>query len=118
MWLHGLSETAQIAIGLLVILIFGLGLLARKHPHISWLQGFKLSQLPEPQRARLERSQKSMAGAQFILLGIVVPLGYAALTLMMMNSFDPVVTLMVAAFSLLCIGIGVYAIVTAVRRRG
>lgn len=96
--------------------LFGLSALTKRHPGSTWLQPFR-QLLPQPspaERTRLRRRANVHGGIELILLGLVLPLGYGALTMMMFNDFDPTTTALVLGGSLLCIGLGVTAIV----RRG
>ena len=43
-------------------------------------------------------------------MGIVLPIGYFFLTMMTFSDFDPTVTALVFAFSILLIGLGITAI--------
>jgi len=52
---------------------------------------------------------------EFILLGIVIPIGYGVLTIMMFNDFKPLPTALVLASSALCLGLGIAAIVRNAR---
>ncbi len=54
-----------------------LSLCARKRPDVRWLQPFDLgARLTPEQRARLRRNQNRTAGAEIILLGAIVAMGY------------------------------------------
>src|SRR5687768_2384587 len=88
MWLTFLPESVQIGITVALGLVFAGSYFARRNPHIRWLQGFRLPQLSEQQRARRRRTGNAMAGAEMMLLGLVLPLGFGALTLMTWSDFD------------------------------
>lgn len=63
--------------------------LARRYPHIGWLQAFhiKRPQLTEEQKARMQRRANIHVAIQFILLGFGVPVVYVISSVMMFN--DP-----------------------------
>jgi hypothetical protein len=105
-------ETFQLVAVLLIATVFGLSAAARRYPHVTWLQGFSKAfpPLSDEQRRKARKRADFYAGAQLILLGIALPLGYAALTIMTFSSFTTTATVLVGAGSLLCIGLGVTAI--------
>jgi hypothetical protein len=82
-------------------------------PDIGWLGAFRRPELAPEQKARFRRRANVIAGAELILLGIVIPLGYGALTIMTFNSFDPAANWLVGACSVLCIAAGIFAMVRA-----
>lgn len=102
-------KLGQIVLLLLLGAVFALRSLASRFPQVSWLQMFRLPQLSEAQRAKQRRRGNVMAGLELILAGIVLPLGYVALTVMMFNDFTAAGVLVVAAGSMACIGFGVAA---------
>ena len=102
-------KPGQIVLLLLLGAVFALRSLASRFPQVSWLQMFRLPQLSEAQRAKQRRRGNVMAGLELILLGIIVPLGYGALTLMTFSDFTTAGVLFVAAGSIACIGFGVTA---------
>ncbi len=84
-----MPKTIQlITLGFLGVL-FGLSALARRYPHIGWLQAFhiKRPQLTEEQKARMQRRANIHVALQFILLGFGVPVVYVISSVMMFN--DP-----------------------------
>ncbi len=98
---------------MLLAAVWGLSTLARRRPEVAWLHPFRTA-FPRPteeQRQRLRRRANVYAGAELILMGLVIPMGYVALTVMMFSDFGAVELTVVAAISLLCIGLGVTAIV-------
>ncbi len=107
-----MSERIQLLLGALLALVFGLSRLARRFPHVAWLRAFRDAwpQPTEAQRARTGRRTAFLAGAQLILMGIALPLGYGALTVMTFSDFTAKATTLVLAVSVLCIGLGVMAI--------
>lgn len=104
-------------LGGLFVAFYGLSALSRRFPEVAWLQAFRFeNRLTEEQKARMRRRAQVHAGIEMILLGIGLPMGYAVLTVMFMNSFTPVTTTLVSAGSVLCIGLGVTAIARSRRR--
>jgi hypothetical protein len=105
-------RTIQIVLGGLLVGLFGLSALARRFAQVSWLQVFRFErpQLNEAQRARIRQRANVHAGIELILLGIVVPIVYVALTVMFFNSVTSSAIILVAGASILLIGLGVTAI--------
>jgi hypothetical protein len=105
-------ETFQLVAVLLLAAVFGLSAAARRYPHVTWLRPFSnaFPRLPEELRQKARKRADFYAGAQLILLGLALPCGYAALTIMTFSSFIPTATVLVGAGSLLCIGLGIIAI--------
>ena len=107
-----LSETVQVVLAIPVLIIVGLSFLARKHPDVRWLQPFNLqAHLTEEQRARLRRSQNRTVGAELILLGVIILLGYLALKVMLVSTIERGELALVALLSLTCVVFGVAALV-------
>lgn len=107
-------RNVQLILGGLLIAGYGLSILARRFPDVAWLQPFRF-RLPQPsaaQQSRMRRRANAYAGIELILLGICLPLGYAALTVMFFNSFTTMGVIAVLAGSALCIALGI----TAIRR--
>ena len=99
-------------------LIWGLSTLARRLPHIMWLQAFR-DAFPRPteeQKAEMRRRADINAGVHFILLGISLPLIFGAMTVMFFNDFTKRGVALVLAASVLCIGLGIVAICRTIRR--
>lgn len=113
-----MSETFQVVVGSMVVVVYGLSALSRRFPHVAWLQHFRLPlpRLTPEQRARMQRRATVNAGAQLILLGLVLPLGYVVLTVMMFNTVTRGTMILVLAGSVLCIVLGITAIVQGMRR--
>ncbi|MBI4500569.1 MAG: hypothetical protein HY700_05350 [Gemmatimonadetes bacterium] len=104
-------RTVEIVALAVLAAVFGLSALSRRYPQAAWLQVFRFEQrLSDEERKRIRRRSNIYAGIELILLGLVLPMGYAALTVMFFNEFTPTQTTIVAASSLLCIGLGVTAI--------
>jgi hypothetical protein len=98
------------------VVLFGLSALSRRFPHIAWLQHFHFDRhLSEEQRARMRRRANVHAGVELILLGVVLPMGYVVLTVMMFNDITRKAMAIVLTGSAVCIGLGVTAIVRANR---
>ena len=142
-------ETLQLALGGLALSVWILSRLARRLPHVTWLQPFAdaFPQLARPwvkarvkredafaaapglphkppaqsrpsavdlvlmeRAARGRRRGAVYAGVQLILLGLGLPLAYAALDTMLFSTMTRTEVMLVGAASLLCIGLGVTAI--------
>ena len=104
-------EKIQALAGLLFAVFWGLRLLSRRTPGNAWAQAFARA-FPEPSkehRRRFARRTNLYIGAQMMLMGFVIPLGYVALTVMMFHDFTRTGIALTAAASLLCIGLGVAA---------
>lgn len=113
-----MSERFQIVAGSILAVLFGLSALSRRFPNVRWLQPFRIPrpQLTEQQQARMRRRASVNAGAQLILLGLGLPLGYVVLTVMMFNTVRAGTLALVLAGSVLCIVLGITAIVQGGRR--
>ena len=87
---------------------YGLSWLSRRFPQVSWLRLFRYQrpQLSPEQQTRLQRSVNIHAGIELILLGLIVPMGYAVMTVMFFSSFTTTGYLLVGACSVLLIGLG------------
>jgi hypothetical protein len=105
-------RTIQLVLLGLLIVAFGLATLARRFPETGWLQLFRFNppQLSDEEKVRLRRRSNIHAGIELLLLGIVLPLIYIAITVMLFNTFDTVMNVLVFAASVLCIGLGLTAI--------
>ena len=107
-----LPEGVTIALGVAVLVVLGLGYASRRHPHVKWMRAFDLQRnLTEAQRARIRRSVNVTAGVELILLGVVIPLGYFALTLMFFSSPEPIDLVVVGVLSGLCVVLGTLGLV-------
>lgn len=113
-----MTERFQIVVGGIVAVVYGLSALSRRFPHVAWLQHFQLphGRLTEEQQARARRRANVYAGAQLILLGVVLPLGYLVLTVMTFSTVSTGGMALVLAGSALCIVLGIIAIVQGRRR--
>lgn len=107
----------QLILGGIVAVLFGLSALSRRFPQIAWLQHFYIErpQLSEEQKARMRRRAGILAGAKLILLGLVLPMGYVVLTVMMFNDITRKAMAIVLTGSVVCIGLGITAIVRGYR---
>jgi hypothetical protein len=113
-----MSEGFQIVVGSIVLVLFGLSELSRRLPHVDWLQHFRIPrpQMTEEQQARMRRRANVYAGAQLILVGLILPVGYVVLTVMTFNTVRTGPLAIALAGSVICIGLGITAIVQAGRR--
>jgi integral membrane sensor domain MASE1 len=113
-----MSEGFQIAVGSILAVLYGLSALSRRFPHVAWLQHFRITrpQLTEEQQARMRRRVNVSAGAQLILFGLILPLGYLVLTVMTFSAVRTGTLALVLAGSVLCIVLGITAIVQSGRR--
>lgn len=106
-----LTESQKILIGIPVLVIMGLSFLARKRPATRWLQAFNFqAHLTEGQRGRLRRTQNATAGAQLILLGIIIPIGYLGLEAMFLSSVETSELVVVGLLSVACVSAGIAAL--------
>lgn len=105
-------RTVQLVLFGVLAVLFGLSALSRRFPHIAWLQLFRFNapRLSEEQRTKMRQRANIYAGIELILLGMVVPLGYFALTIMMFNNPTPTGTAIALGSALLLIGLGITAI--------
>lgn len=110
-----LSREAQIIVLTLLAVFYGLSLASRRYPDVAWLRPFHPPKLTPRQEATQRRRANTMAGLEMILLGVIVPLGYVFLTVMMFNDFDPIVTVLVIGGSIVCVGFGISAIIQSWR---
>lgn len=100
-----------VLVGVLAV-VFGLSDLSRRFPDVGWLQAFRhaIPRWSAKERERARRRANVYAGAELILMGLGLPMGYVALTVMFFNGFTPVGTGLVAAGSIILVGLGVTAI--------
>jgi hypothetical protein len=105
-------ERLQIIALVAVAAIWGLAELARRRPDIGWLRPFRIAfaRLPEPQRTAARRRSDFLAGLQFLLLGIALPIGAAVLKLAFFARFSAAEVAIVAAVSALCLALGITGI--------
>ena len=114
MGINFLPEILQTAIVVLAITVFGLTQAARRYPHVDWLSQFRIRDLRTQEQKRRDRRRSNlMGGLQFIVLGIAIPPAYVILDLMLWSSTTQAELLIVSAVALVCVGIGITAIVRA-----
>ena len=132
-----LPEPLKITMGVMLIVFYALTYMARRRtkklererriqemmlppsartqpkeaPDIGWLGAFRLPEVPPERAARFRRSSGMLAGAKLIMLGVVMPIGYAVLTMMMFSEFEPAMTWLIGVFSFVCIALGIVGIV-------
>jgi L-asparagine transporter-like permease len=106
------DSVKMILLGLLAAVIV-LSWLAKRMPHIAWLQNFRLpeNRLTPAQRERLRKSQNRMAGVEFMLLGVIAPFGLIVLSLMFFSEPSTMEWVLVGAFSIVCVALGITALV-------
>lgn len=110
------SRDVEMVLGVLAMVFLALGFAAKRRPDIAWLRAFRMPELSPERQERQRRRANIYAGVEFILLGLVIPLGYGALTVMMFNDFKPLPTTLVLVSSAMCIGLGIAAIVKNARK--
>ncbi len=100
-----------ILVGIFAV-IFGASAIARRFPNVAWLQVLRYDppRLSVEQRARNRRRANVYAGVEMILMGVVLPFGYFALTVMFFNSPTPTGIVLTLGASLLLIVLGVVSI--------
>ncbi len=101
----------------IVPLLSGLSALSRRFPHIAWLQDFdfKPPELSEEQKAKMRRRGTVRAGVKWILLGMVLPMGYVFHTVTLFSDITRKGMAIVLTGSVVCIAVGVTAIVRGFR---
>ena len=104
-------EAAQLIVLLLLAAFYLLSRAAARRPDIEWLRAFRWPALSPEIQARNRRRAERMAGIEFILLGVALPIGYMMLTAMTFSSLDPWWTFGVAVASVACLALGITAIV-------
>jgi hypothetical protein len=111
-------RTFQLVVVGLFALLFALSALSRRFPHVAWLQHFRYARprLSDEQRAKMRQQANVYAGVELILLGIVVPIAYFALTVMMFNEPTMLGTTLAFGSALVLISLGSVAIWTNRRR--
>lgn len=112
-----MSETFKIVVGGAVIVLYGLHLLSQRFPQVTWLRHFRIPWLRNEGQGRMGRWAAVSAGAQLILLGVILPIGYVVLTVMTFSTLTTRGMTLAVAGSVLCIVLGITAIVQGSRRR-
>ena len=111
-----LPESVKMVLMGIVSVVIVLSALARRMPDVAWLQTFKLQdKRTEEQKRKAQRSANILGGFEMILAGVALPAAYVILTVMLFNEPSQSVLLVIGAFSVLLIGIGVGVIVKAAR---
>src|SRR5689334_9311584 len=92
------SDTVKAGMLGVIAVAFVLNGLARRNPHVAWLQAFRLPTVPltQEQKEKRRRHANRMAAVEIILAGLILPLLYVASTVMMFNDFKPLATMLVA----------------------
>lgn len=104
-------ETLELLLGIVAVLIMALSFFARKRPDVRWLQPFNFgARLTPEQRARLRRNQNRTAGAELILLGVIVAMGYLGLKTMFVSEVQAAELVLVGVLSTTCIVLGIVAL--------
>jgi hypothetical protein len=111
-------RTVQLVLGGLVVVLVALSAMSRRFPDVGWLQPFRFNapHLSDEQRARMRQRANVYAGVELILLGIVIPIAYFALTIMMFNEPTFLGSTIAIGSSIVLIALGVVAIWTNRRR--
>jgi hypothetical protein len=101
-------ETIQLIVLGIVGSLFVLSLVSRRLPRVRGLQPFQhaFRPLSPAQREVARRRSDMLAGVQFILLGLVLPVGYVVLKIMMFNEPTTQGFLIAGAGSLVCFVLG------------
>jgi hypothetical protein len=113
-----MSDKVRPIPGVIVAVLSGLSALSRRFPHIAWLQDFDFKP-PEPseeQKAKMRRRATVRAGVEWIFLGMVLPVGYVFHTMMLFSDITRTGMVIVLTGSVVCIALGVTAIVRGFRR--
>jgi hypothetical protein len=84
---------------------------AKRLPDVAWLRPFRPAVVSPEIRERRRKRANRYTGIELILFGLVVPMGYVALTVMMFNDFEPLWTAGVIITSLTCVTLGITALV-------
>jgi hypothetical protein len=109
-----LPEPVKIALVGVLAIFAVLVTAANALPDVAWLRPFRLNQnLTEAQKARMRRRANRLAGIELIGLGLLLPIGYLVATVMMFNEIDPLTMALTLAGSILCIGLGLWAMFTS-----
>lgn len=115
--LTDMSETFKIVVGSAVIVLYALHFLSQKFPHVTWLRHFRIPWLRNEGQGRRARWAAVSAGAQLILLGVILPIGYVVLTVMTFSNLTTRGMTLALAGSVLCIVLGIAAVVQGGRSR-
>src|SRR5687768_15470 len=111
-----LPESVKMVLMGIVSVVIVLSALAGRMPDVAWLQTFKLQdKRTEEQKRRARRSANILGGLEMIVAGVALPAVYVIPTVMFFNEPSQRVLLLLGAFSIALIGIGVRVIVKAAR---
>ena len=84
-----LPDDVKNELAVFVVIMLIIAAIATCRPDIAWLEAFRFqNRLTADQKARLRRSQNRIAGAEFILLGLIVPMVYAGMNFMFLQRAD------------------------------
>lgn len=104
------DDDMKVIFGFVVVVWIALQYAARRFPDVPWLQALKLPEPTARQKRIAERRANFSAGVEFILLGLALPMGYIALTVMTFSDFSFLPTTLVALTSAACIGLGIFGL--------
>src|SRR5687767_4242094 len=97
-----LPESVKMVLMGIVSVVIVLSALARRMPHVAWLQTFKLEdKRTEEQKRKAQRSANILGGLEMIIAGVALPAAYVIVTVMLFNEPSQVVLLLLGAFSVL-----------------
>jgi hypothetical protein len=99
--------------------VFSLSWLARRLPHVAWLQPFRITlpEISEAEREKRRRRANVYAGVELIIMAVIIPFGYFVLELMFLSETTAIEIALVGASSILLFALGVMAIRSS-RRQG
>ena len=98
----------------LIVALFVLVQAARRYPHVEWLRPFYFpDRRTEAQKQRARHSGNIMAGIQMIGFGLVIPVGYAILDIMMFSTMSRPEMMIVSGCSILCVALGIFVMARA-----
>lgn len=102
-------EIIGASVGIAIVI---LGWLARRYPHVGWLQPFDFTRHLSPQqRARRERASNRIVALEMILAAIVIPVAYVLLKVLLFGEFTATGIVVTAALSLTCLAGGISILV-------
>ena len=104
------GSDVDLVVGGLAVGLIALNYASRRWPHIGWLQHFRWAEFSAAQQRTMRRRAGIHTGVKFILLGLVLPLGYVAVTVMMFKDFTPTSIALVALSSAASIGLGIFTV--------
>lgn len=105
-----LPDTVKVVLLVVLAVAFAMAWLARKHPHVPWLQAFRLpdTQLSEEQKAKRRRTANRLAALEIMVAGLALPLLYLVSTVLLFNEPKTIPMIIVSACSVLCIALGIW----------